>query len=961
MTDSSSLHTQNAPSVPGSALKTVHPQASLNPQDDEPEDYTIKCICGYDEDDGNTVYCDTCDTWQHTECYYIDEHGAVPTNEDLKNHDHSCADCQPRPLDRRGAIERQRDRRKELDPGDRRVKKPASKSHKKKIKVPDANGPVTNGWSHGHDGDFHERTSRSPRDPHPPTKKTKTSHRFSSSMNFPVLLPNATSNPHKRSASNVNSPPKAHTKYSSAEFAKEAYSVEFLRLYDNDPGDISMQTNLLSDIDITRDLGNWSNDVDELSDATNGLAPSDVFNRCEQPVASMTLPQLNKEYKQDEKVVIHGRHPKWKYLTIDSFTPKDSIVAELKGKIGHMQRYIQDPANRWDYLRHPAPFVFFHPRLPIYIDTRGEGTTCRYLRRSCDPNLSMKTFLENDSEYHFCFVAKQDLDANSELTIGWVLDEHIRNYFSARNHGDVKLEAETDEDYVADWVGKVLAEFGGCACNSDKCALAKYDRRAAGSVKGRNGYTGKHSPPDTGYATNSRAGSEQDERRSHSGSKTQSRDMTPTHNEANEQGIGGGIEISDREKRKIAALEKNFEQLENDKHQPAQKRKKRPSGGSNVNTPSAGASVSRLTYTSSPSDNEKQKQLGNAVLSHSQPNTPGLPSKSHYSDASTSRRKSGSPTSKSSSTIGRPRNNTTSNAKKRTSHPNTPLVPSPLIKQNYVSSAMQTDPEEDADAWYRPPTIQVAARKPYMSLTKRLLLRSQQDRAKLEERRKAALEPHEAGKPNGVVETNKATSPTAQDAADVEMRDADSAHSPPWTNISEAANTQNPSSLFDRNPTAEIKPPPPWPTDERYRPINGYRSSDLRVQLPPKPTLSLDSTSSTPLVETPTSTTQTPFTTNPPPLSSSQSHSLSGLVQPSPIKKKISLKDYSNRRKGSQPATDSQTSTSPMMHSGALKPPPLANGTSKDVEMQGSAVIDTPKVEENNPIEESKEGKDLKT
>ena len=66
--------------------------------------------------------------------------------------------------------------------------------------------------------------------------------------------------------------------------------------------------------------------------------------------------------------------------------------------------------------------------------------------------------------------------------------------------------------------------------------------------------------------------------------------MTPTR-EASSDVRFGGLEISDREKRKIAALEKNFEQLENDKHQPAQKKKKRSSGGTAVNTPAPGTSV----------------------------------------------------------------------------------------------------------------------------------------------------------------------------------------------------------------------------------------------------------------------------------------------------------------------------------------------------------------------------------
>ena len=953
MTDSFSPHTQTAPSATNSASKaTISPnQATLEP--DEVEDYTIKCICGYEEDDGNTVYCDRCDTWQHTECYYIDEHGAVPTNDDLKKYDHYCADCQPRLLDRKGAIERQKNRRNEVDLGDRKIKKIAPKSHKKKIRVPDSNGALPNGWAHGFDIECYDRTSRGPKDLHPPAKKPKTNHRFSNSMQFSVLTPNPTSHPHKRSGSIINSPSKAHRKYSPNGFANEPYSVEFLHLYDNDPGDALMQTNLLSDIDITRDLGNWSKDLDELEKATNGFPPREVFHRCEQPVSSMTLPQLTKECREDEIALIHGQHPKWKYLTIDSFTPKDSVVAELKGKIGHMQRYIQDPINRWDYLRHPVPFVFFHPKLPIYIDTRSEGTVCRYLRRSCDPNLSMKTFLENGSDYHFCFVAKHDLDAGSELTIGWVLDGHIRNYLSSRNHENVKLEGDLDEDYVADWVGKVLAEFGGCACTSPaRCALARYDRRIPGAVKGQNKYLGKQPSPESRYLQNSSTGSEQEDRQSSSGSKSQSRDVTPNNNTSGDSAFGAGIEISDREKRKIAALEKNFEQLVNDKHQPAQKKKKRNSGGSNVNTPSTSTSVSTSTgvLKLSAAKYRAQKQLGHAAASYSQPNTPGLISKLQYIDTGTSHRKSGSPINKSYNSVERPRSNTTTDAKKRTSQPNTPFVPSPLFRQNYVSTSMQTEPDEE-DAWYEPPITSIRLRKPYMSLTKRLLLRSQKDRAKLEERREVSYTNSESIKFNAYTVSDGGNPQICQGSVDVEMRDSRPIRPENATSAITGAESGISCAPTDQKTVTEIKPPPPWTEIEQSRPTNGHHPSDLRVQLPPKASLSSDGTPSTLFMETPTSALPpSPFLSNTAAHPPSFLHSSSTLVQPSSIKKKVSLGEYISRRKGSQPATELQSSSSPHMHQGALNPLPLVNGDSRNFEMQGSAVADTPNKEESDPL-----------
>ena len=90
----------------------------------EEEEYTIKCICGYADDDGNTVYCPKCDTWQHIECYYPSRN--VPE-------DHFCADCLPRELDARRAAERQRRHREAVDSGDRK-KRLTSKNHRKKHK-----------------------------------------------------------------------------------------------------------------------------------------------------------------------------------------------------------------------------------------------------------------------------------------------------------------------------------------------------------------------------------------------------------------------------------------------------------------------------------------------------------------------------------------------------------------------------------------------------------------------------------------------------------------------------------------------------------------------------------------------------------------------------------------------------------------------------------------------------------
>ena len=97
-------------------LQVAHPSQNPAPAPgDEIEDYIIKCICGFLEDDGNTIYCDLCNTWQHTQCYYTDKHGNVPTKAKIEVIDHFCVDCQPRLLNYKGAIERQRTRREHLE------------------------------------------------------------------------------------------------------------------------------------------------------------------------------------------------------------------------------------------------------------------------------------------------------------------------------------------------------------------------------------------------------------------------------------------------------------------------------------------------------------------------------------------------------------------------------------------------------------------------------------------------------------------------------------------------------------------------------------------------------------------------------------------------------------------------------------------------------------------------------
>ena len=1016
MTDlSSSSNLQTAPFVDPAASTTpslTQPDEASTAVpfvDEYAEDYTIKCICAYKDDDGDTVLCERCDTWQHIECYYYPSK-QVPEV-------HTCTDCEPRQIDARNATVRQRRKREHMDAGDRRSKKPSTKSHKKKIKVPEAN---VNGWSvdkHEHASSL-DHTSRSSRDQPPPTKRPKTSHRPSSSMTQ-VQLSNVATHTGKRSVSSshaLQSPSKTPTSNSPGGYCSETFSLEFLQLYNHDPGEATMQANLFDNIKITNDLSLWSEDVESLAQATNGRLHQDIFQRCDQPLGSMTFPELRPETKRDHSTGSEGLRPTWKLLIGDSFIPQNAIIGELRGKIGHMNDYCQDPANRWAYLRHPVPFVFFHPHLPIYIDTRNEGTLCRYLRRSCRPNVFMKTILENGSDYHFCFVSNQNIEAGTELTIGWVLDENIRKcldraHFGHNNNEEIKQEgvSDTEADYISDWVGKVLADFGGCACdNPSQCTLARFDRRNSTSSidsaiclsngKPKRGRKPHHSnnnisPQSTGRATNSRAGSErlkhsedpeQDDSRSSSGSmrsKPRSRDVTPADHMSSEHGVVVGSELSSREQRKIAALEKNFELLEHDKHQPPVKKKKRGSGASNLNTPATISSVSSsnpsgFNLNPDQANKSEQKQLGHSATSLSQPNTPGVTSRPRYMDASTDQRQSGSPASRSPqppATL-----NASTNSPQRSSQPHIPSVTSPLSRPQYISRAMQTDGNENDD-WYHSLTGLAIIPKPYVSLTKRLLMRSHTDRLRLEEQMRADVvsSVHTIPQPlrdepntSETVEMSGGTDLNAvmarQTDGDVEMQDARLDHEGPIGDPSSSPLVERlrppdipsnvPNNPHQSHSNFFKPPPPPWPTSNNALPPNGYRVADMHVQLPPTPSfftnpasiLVTPSAFSNSLAQSPSGRSGSSY----PPISSSLS--APNMVQPSPVKKKLSLGDYMSRRSNNKVDTPGivgdKRGSSPTMQQSLFKP--LAE-EAKGNEMEGSAIVETPSREDGEFLEEN--------
>ncbi|KAK4165246.1 hypothetical protein QBC43DRAFT_36146 [Cladorrhinum sp. PSN259] len=919
------LPSQPFPALPNAVTfgdGTVRKQEGI-----EEEPYTIKCICDNPDDDGNTIFCETCETWQHIECYYPDR------VEDALSADfaHSCVDCEPRPYDRQSAIERQK--AKTIFPiitetADKKPKRPSSKSHRKKK----PSEISINGHTHGHGAAEAKQHHPSPYDnsnSHPP-KKAKNSHKSSHSVSAPAP---------KRSPSYGNAktgsghPPSPATTPPDLpdDFEIHNYSDGFLSLYNDHRIVQPVRINSFADLTVSNKMSEWLRDKEKMQEDT-GCSYSDVFQVLPPGIDSPFSTKMV-EPETTRKIAPNGTVLQWQLLRAVTSIDKDTPLMEVNGHIGLQRVYCADPVNRWSEFTSPLPFVFFHPLLPLYIDTRREGSDARCVRRSCRPNAVLETYLSREPQtYHFWLVSDRPIAAKEQITIPWDFrfpkERKPRILQLLGLSEDSEAVPDADEyQFLRDWIHTVLSEYGGCACDlGPDCAFVRFHRTwlAKSQTKKTKKRKSKSqhaiSPTSTGHATNSRAASEghlddvpeHTERRSVSGSsrsKPSSRDMTPTARQGSFDTLGILTEPTDRDKRKVAMVEDSFRRME--QQQPPRKRK-RVSDGNNVSY-AKGSKTSSAAQTPNPSNGSHAPRLYVNV----------------GTGTGASRSKSGSPTSP--RTIPKAQSH-----KKPTSRTgsvpaasrNASIVPPPT----YRDASVQTDPEPE-----QMPETPVPARRLVSGLRKRALDHRHQLRLEEEERRKRqALEV-----PRNSISINDAavaenhlllSSPTTPRGSEKSLEAPPSAGS----HASEDVHMPDAPSLFTTNSvsgTGASIISTATPTKKQ--------SPDLRVQMPPVPSFdSPTSAASTPLsaggsvIQSPFSAGGLPSAFAPPCVNGV------AVVAPSPIKKKLSLSDYTririNKAAAARPPSVGSTSLKPIPHPEDSKgsPADISSPTAADKEQE---------------------------
>lgn len=903
--------TNNASLSPNKGASTL----KIEPAAEE-EPYTLKCICGFTDDDGNTILCEICDSWQHIECFYPNN-SEEATREEFA---HACHECKPRPLNVAHAIEYQRQRLQVATAEATthpKTKRPPSKnhsnSHKRKTKPSDfePNGHTVS----ASDATPHDLNG------HPPTKRSKSSHKTSHSIGGSRSKRSPSYSSSKAPLQGVHPLSPATTPPDFPE-GTELFGClsDFINLCSDQDFAQIVQTNSFASLAVSNATSIWLREPEKmLKDA--GQKFEDIFQELPPNIEAIRRPPRVAVKKRDleKDAVMH-----WSYLVSSAAVDKDVPLMELNGQIGFQKDYCAVAANLYEELSCSLPFVFFHPQLPLYIDTRREGSLARYVRRSCRPNAVLDTFLSGGSEYHFWLVSDRPIGVDEQITMPWDfrLPHKQRDRMfrllglvddDPNNHDDTDLQ-EDEFLSIARWISQVLSRHGGCACDlGPECALtrflrtysAKFQQARSGNSKKKPSRKSKSralSPTNRSLATSKRAASEghpedlhEDKMSTSSRSKPPSRDMTPAPRQGSFDTLGILTEPTDRDKRKVAMVEDSFRRLE--QQQP--KKKKRASDGT-ITTEKTGASSSHA----------KSKTKGAALAL-----TNGTSSGGHV-DAETSRSNSNSPVAAvSPNTISAGSFVSLSATVGGSAYTVAPRTSVDRTSLGYCDAETQTDPTEGE--WYseRPPTPRPKRR--VITLARRLL--NNRHRTRCDETEPVPSTPIsiDANPPAGAKQHD--------DKALVAVKTPLATHTESDVPDESKTITLDTTAKIDAGPTAMIEPLNHAGSDNEV-PVK--KSPDLRVQLPVLPTFSGADPASATTPLTSQSIVQSPFAIPNGNLLSSTA------VTPSPVKKKMSLSDYTKSRKAaaSRPSTVlrssmSQTEDSKVAESENVPPPDTADAS----------------------------------
>ncbi|KAJ2758115.1 SET domain-containing protein 3, partial [Coemansia sp. BCRC 34490] len=174
-------------------------------------------------------------------------------------------------------------------------------------------------------------------------------------------------------------------------------------------------------------------------------------------------------------------------------------ICEYKGQVVLKAAYKEDPKNYYELLRTTRPYSHFHPEIDICLDARRQGSDARFIRRSCNPNVALRSMYVVGGSSPLIYLglfANRDVEPDEELTLGWEWED-------GELPAVARMSSSDSEEYLSRPEGRRLSKvwrqaFAGvsCACPDLACevrrlfALLNVDEHSAkpdtgGSMKRR--------------------------------------------------------------------------------------------------------------------------------------------------------------------------------------------------------------------------------------------------------------------------------------------------------------------------------------------------------------------------------------------------------------------------------------------------------------------------------------------
>ncbi|KAI0696110.1 hypothetical protein C8T65DRAFT_664147 [Cerioporus squamosus] len=438
--------------------------ATVDHSDDTNSSESIYCICGFSDDDGFSICCDSCSRWCHAACFSIVQN-EVPD-------EWHCWECAPRPVNRERAVKLQRTRIRQ-----------AAGTQKQRKASPGV--------------------ERKPRKPNAAPGEGANKRKRRASINTSVA-------PH--------TPVQAEDEHVDIDEPMEHSYVSITKdIVTDDARDR-----------LRRVASDWRGiTAISPSNLTPGcttpalLSPDDVPGPLHIPhIAVQPVPTSAASFPS---VFANGnasvRPPSYAIHATQPIT-SSKLIAPYPSTIIPTATYLRDPLNAYAHLGMPKPYVhLFGPPLDVALDARITGDQSRFVRNGCRPNAILRPIFcpskertkAGDDAVKFGIFALRDLKANEEVVLGWEWDdENVVHHLPALIQSPFAFpphQVQHFRNQMTSMLHTLASTFTTCACGAKArdCVLT----RIAEFVENQTPLTPSPSPPSQFTKEKHRGKSEQ--------------------------------------------------------------------------------------------------------------------------------------------------------------------------------------------------------------------------------------------------------------------------------------------------------------------------------------------------------------------------------------------------------------------------------------------------------------------